>query len=712
MTVDSVTVNEDADTITVDVTLNAAVEGGFNVDAVLADVTTASGDTISTSPQTLTFTGNAGEVQTVTLTIVDDNIVEFTESLQISLDNLVVTSAPASAIDISSVGTVAIEDNDEAVVTLTPDVTDASEQPDGTGVTNGEFTLALSNPSSTATIVNFDATPDPSSSGIFGAIREGFETSGLAHLQGDYRILANGVEVTGNTFTIPAGVTEVDITIEVIDDVVVELTENFDLNLTTINSAHPEIEVGSPTGGNVTITDDDQAEIVVKAIQDANEPGQTAGDNGFFQVLLVVPGSVDSDNPNGIPAPVSYDIQVLFSVTGTANQIPGDSSNPVDFEELESVQFAAGETIDVIAVTPEDDLLLEGDETVTLTLSPNTVSSVTLDNLFTDPDDNVTEVFVTSNLDHNSATVTIVDNEVLEVGGVFANAVGPDGFAPQFRDFVDGGLGDGNSRGVELTDPLETLPYVNLNELVIQVNGPVDAATLQLTDFALTGQFGITDSVASDVATIISAVPGPNNTILLGLSEPLQANEYQLDILGTQFEALGTAGVDSTITFRVLPGDVIQDSTNTVVTGDVFESAFLIGEQLLPTGPTANYSIRADINGDNVINLDDVFAATFALSDQLIFTSPVTQNPFGGSSRSLGQIEHRDNRVEFARSAASESKDSLVSARKLQEDRQVIDNSIEELYGSKEKRQTTTRFDSSSDAKDRAFELNTDLFGE
>ena len=614
-TVDSVTVNEDAGTITVEVTLDAAVEGGFTVDAILTDVTTEAGDTISTSPQTLTFSGNVGEVQTVTLTIEDDSIVEFTESLEISLTNLVVTAAPASAIDISSVGTVAIEDNDEAVITLTAVETEASELPDGTGVTNGEFLLQLSNESSTATVIDFTATPD--SNQTLGAIRAGFETSSFAHLQGDYRILADGVEVTGNTFTIPAGTTDVVITIEVIDDVVVETIENFDLTLTGINSADPDISIGSAVGGNVTITDDDQAEIVVKAIQDASEPGQSADDNGFFQVLLVVPGSVDSVNPNGIPAPVSYDIEVLFSVTGTANQIPGDSSNPVDFEELESVQFAPGTTIDVIAVTPEDDLIVEADETVDLTLTPNTVESNILDNLF---NENVTDVTVTTTPDHQSATVVIQDNdfELNSVSSIFVNSVDWDAL---FRDRLDG-TEDGIGIGYELSDEV-TVPWINIDQIIVQFDGLIDAASVDISDFELTGIPGFNGDFSPGVIPTIDAVTvGPNNTVVLDLSQSLEAAELSLDVSASGITFGGQAGTNSVHEFVALPGDANQDGI--VNGGDLTDITSRQNSLIFAGGTFLNFEFFSDVNGDAIINGTDLTEVVARQNSFVSITSPST----------------------------------------------------------------------------------------
>ena len=634
VSVSSPTFNEADGTVTVDVTLNADVQDGFTVEAILGGGTTVSADfTSSLSPQVLNFAGFDGEVQTVSFTINDDSIVEATETLEISLANLSPATAPAASIDITSVGTVTIEDNDSAVVTLTPVVaTGASEQPVGTGVTNANFLLELSNESSTPTIVDFTATPDSNS--IFGAIREGFEPNSLAHLQGDYRILVDGVDIGNDTqFTIPAEATSVNVTIEVIDDVVVELTENFDLNITGISSADPDVTLGATLGGNVTITDDDQAEIIVKSIQDATEPGQVSADNGVFQVLLVVPGSVDAvNNPFGTPAPVSYDVQVLFSVTGTANQIPVNpvtnplaNANPVDFEELESIVFASGVTTDVIAVTPEDDLLVEGDETVDLTLLPGSVRSNILDNLFSQgliPTD-VPDVDVTSAPAHQTATVIIEDNDVAapapQVEGIYVNGTN---WTSLFRDRVDGNE-DGSTFGYELTnraDPDESVPWINVDQIIIEFDSAIDASTVSIADFDISGALGFG---GGPTPGILSAVAGPGNTVVLTLDGFLQAANVTLDIDSSGIQSTsGVSGVDSTFDFIALPGDSDMSPANSFLTVNAADITDTVGRQfdiILPGNfATSGYEFFSDLDGNGSINAADVTAATVRQFDFVI----------------------------------------------------------------------------------------------
>ena len=651
-----ITVNEADGTVVVTATLDTAVQGGVTADVVFTDGTAGSGDFTGITGS-VSFVGNANETAVISIDIADDSLVESTENLTVSLVNVV---AGAGAINAISPATVTIVDNDSASVTLSPVVTGASEQPVGTGVTNGEFTIDLSNASDTDTVVTFAATPDSNS--IQGAIREGFETSSLSHLQGDYRILADGVVVTGNTITIPAGQTSVDITIEVIDDGVVEVAESFDFTLTGVSSTDPEVTLAAGQTSNITITDDDQAEIIVKAVQDANEPGQDADDNGFFQVLLVVPGSVDTANPFGIPAPVSYDVEVLFSTTGTANQLPGDPNNPVDFEELVQVEFAPGITTDVIAVTPEDDLLVEGDETVTINLVPNSVESNILDNLF---DQNVTEVAVTNRPAHQSATVVIEDNDVdapaPHVEGIYVNGTN---WTSLFRDRVDG-VEDGSTFGYELTNRADevNVPWINVDQIIVEFDSPIDSGSIDATDFGISGDLGFGAGLTPD---ILSATAGPGNTVILTLDGFLEPANVTLDINGTGLQTSGVNGTDSSFSFVSLPGDTNSD--NTVSPADIDSTVDRQFAFILPGNLSfGGYEFSSDLNGDGTISPADIDAATDrqfdfvlpSISGSSLLATSVPQANFltlsEDSSQLSGAVELQEEQQDSRFDSVSES---------------------------------------------------------
>ena len=108
-------------TLTFTVTLDREVEDGLTVDYTTVDTsaTTADSDYVVSSG-TLTFTGTAGETQTIDVTINGDEKVELDETFLVNLSNIAPVSAPGSAItfaDASAIGT--ITNDDSAVISIT-----------------------------------------------------------------------------------------------------------------------------------------------------------------------------------------------------------------------------------------------------------------------------------------------------------------------------------------------------------------------------------------------------------------------------------------------------------------------------------------------------------------------------------------------------------------------------------------------------------------
>ena len=199
-----------------------------------------------------------------------------------------------------------------------------------------------------------------------------------------------------------------------------------------------------------------------------------------------------------------------------------------------------------------------------MTLSPNTVSSVALDNLFTDPDDNVTEVFVTSNPDHISATVTIVDNDELLVTAVYVNGTN---WSELFRDLVDGTF-DGSELGFEISDiGLATVPWINVDQIIVEFNSDIDAVSLD--SFTLGGTPGFVGGVTPGVIPGITSVDvGPGgNTAVINLADFLQASEIDLQVNGAEISTnSGNAfSTNDNFTFLALPGDAVQENSSQFV---------------------------------------------------------------------------------------------------------------------------------------------------
>ena len=100
LTMEDVSVSENAGTATVSVSLDTAVPGAFSVVASTADGTATAGEDYTAIPsQTLSFAGTfAGETLSFTVPITDDTMQELTETLMVSLSNLQVPTDTATTV--------------------------------------------------------------------------------------------------------------------------------------------------------------------------------------------------------------------------------------------------------------------------------------------------------------------------------------------------------------------------------------------------------------------------------------------------------------------------------------------------------------------------------------------------------------------------------------------------------------------------------------
>ncbi|MEM9001515.1 MAG: gliding motility-associated C-terminal domain-containing protein, partial [Bacteroidota bacterium] len=108
----SIDVNEDAGTVSLDVSLNATVQDEFTVEFHTTDGTAvAPGDytAVPEDTQTLTFGGANPNTQTITIPIIDDTLIENTEDFQVLLTDI---STSLVSILANDTATVNIIDND------------------------------------------------------------------------------------------------------------------------------------------------------------------------------------------------------------------------------------------------------------------------------------------------------------------------------------------------------------------------------------------------------------------------------------------------------------------------------------------------------------------------------------------------------------------------------------------------------------------------
>ncbi|MEP3569789.1 MAG: Calx-beta domain-containing protein [Flavobacteriaceae bacterium] len=229
ISVSGFTVNEDAGTADFVLELNANVQGGFSIDYAIADGTAIAGDDYTASANgTVNFTGNANEQHSITVTILDDSLIENSEDLAIALSNL--STNLIDILDANAVGT--INDNDGG--------TGNGVQFDITNIDIDEDAGTVSLPVSLNANVQEELTV------------EFYTINGTAQDAADY----NGVPQNTQILTFGgANNNNQNITIPIIDDIIIENTEDFQVILTNISTNL--VTILSNDTANVNILDND-----------------------------------------------------------------------------------------------------------------------------------------------------------------------------------------------------------------------------------------------------------------------------------------------------------------------------------------------------------------------------------------------------------------------------------------------------------------------
>lgn len=256
----------------------------------------------------------------VTIAPLNDAAVEGTETVSVSLStNANYIRAPATA---DFAGTINLLDDDIATVTAVATDPNAAEA----GSDPGVIVITRTGSTSQPLTVNYALT-------------------GSA-LQGVDYVPLPGV------LTIPAGATTGSVVITPIDDTLGEPAQTAVLQI----RGGIGYVAGNPALATVTITDNGDPPVVTVGVSDgvAGEPG----DNGKFKFTTTGTGTGN--------------ITVRYTVTGTAT--PG-----VDYTALSGTLVIARNTTAEITVTPLDDAVLEGYETVTVAIDPDPAYSTHLD---------------------------------------------------------------------------------------------------------------------------------------------------------------------------------------------------------------------------------------------------------------------------------------------------------------------------------------------
>lgn len=249
--------------------------------------------------------------QVISVNMQDDDLLEGAEDLKVTLIKTNNGRLSAVAEPPANEAVLTILDNDEAAVGIYKNA-DAAE-PD----INNFFTVAIPKRVTADVVVYYTVT-------------------GQAEPGEDYKALSGSVVIPANQYT-------AEIKIEVMDDEIVEGSE--DVQLTLTGTDHPQVTVSSTASASLMLMDNDIAEVSIRRVADAEEPGT----NGAFQVSMTQAADVD--------------VTVAYNVSGSA-------AAGSDYAQLSGqVIIPQGEKEAEISVLVKDDALVEAAEDLVVTLT-------------------------------------------------------------------------------------------------------------------------------------------------------------------------------------------------------------------------------------------------------------------------------------------------------------------------------------------------------
>jgi len=315
-------ISEDLGTALIRVARTGDVSGTTSVNFATSDGTAIAGSDYTATSGTLTFAPGESS-KNISIPIINDNLFENANETF----NLTLSGPTGAAVLITpSSGTITISDNEFRPSVSLPAAINVTEGDSGT--TNVAIDVTMSNPS--VQVVTVD-----------------YATSNLTASESTDYVAASG------TVTIPAGSTSATINITIKGDTNVEANERFRVilsNPTNVTSLPNPVAL-------VTIINDDASVQLNNAAASVNEGA------GFATVTVTRAGDTTR------AATVQYattDTAGLQNCT-VAN---GKASERCDYATaVGRVQFAIGETIKTFTIPIIDDAIVEGDETLTVSLN-------------------------------------------------------------------------------------------------------------------------------------------------------------------------------------------------------------------------------------------------------------------------------------------------------------------------------------------------------
>lgn len=569
--------DNDAADVTVDASATSATEGASVTHTVTIASQPAPGNQVviaavpinsqidlgsgAGSTHTLTFTNANWNAQVITVTAVDDDLLESSHASSIAYAITEGTDEQAY-IDYASPlpsETIDITDNDTANAVLS-----AVDNDENTGELT--FTVTLDKPNNTGAPINFALNT----------------TGGTATAGADYTAL------TDETISVAQGATSGTATVTVADDSDLEDDETVQVSISS-----PSLAAITITGAiaSATILDDETADVSVVATDaDAEE---STSDGGEFTISL--------SRPNNTGAPIT----ITYNVSGSA-------ASPADYTALTgSAAIAVGEsTTTALVVTTANDEVVEGDETVVMTLATASHDQV--------------------NIDATPATVTIHDDDAYSWSiAKQADGLEQDEVAASFVVSLSNTNTTGADMTVVLTDPLtgsaaKTSDYAAFDLAVTIPNGQTQTlVTVAISDDALLESTETIDAVIS--------TPSEGSITTATASATITDNDSAVATLSSADGAEAGADVTFTVTLdkannTSAPISFVLDGTGGSATAGVDYAALSAVAVAIPVGQLSA-SVTAEVIDDtDMEGIETVMSALSGSSDPsvTIAGSPAT----------------------------------------------------------------------------------------
>ncbi|MDH4275562.1 MAG: S8 family serine peptidase, partial [Gammaproteobacteria bacterium] len=339
-------VNENAGTASIVVDRVGGSAGAIGVTYATADGTAASGADYTYTSGTLSWTNGDIASKTLSISITDDIVIEGNETLSIGLSN-----ATGGATINGTTATLTINDNDSAGVI---------------GFSSSTYSVAENGTSVTITATR--------TGGVSGAVSANYATS-------------NGTATSGSDYTAASGTlswtagdsANKTFTVTITDDSVYEGNETVTLSLSNATG-------GATLGTNATLTITENDPVPVPGTIAFSTTSYTVAENGVTATITATRAG-GSDGVVGVSYATANGTATAGSdytaASGTLSWANGDSANKT------------------FTVSMTDDVIYEGNETVSLSLSTVTGGAT---------------------LGTSSATLTITENDAAPAGNVALSA--------------------------------------------------------------------------------------------------------------------------------------------------------------------------------------------------------------------------------------------------------------------------------------------------